>query len=57
MMSHTRRTLIRIFNGTLRKNSRLTVNWDMKTKDATLSIYLGFMAADRCAQSDSQYLG
>jgi len=45
------------FNGAFRKDGILKVKWGKKMIGVNLDIYIGFVAADRSSQSDSQYLG
>nr|WP_121271289.1 DUF6266 family protein [Pedobacter schmidteae] len=46
-----------IFNGAFRNAGTQTIELTADYKGKTLHTYIGFVAADRSAQSDSQYLG
>lgn len=47
----------RIFDGPFRKDGSLTIEVPNEFKGKDVEVYIGFVAADRSAQSDSQYLG
>jgi len=49
--------LTKVFNGAFRKDGNLKVKLKDDMQSVKLDIYIGFVAADRSAQSDSQYLG
>lgn len=51
------RALTRIFDGAFRNAGELIISIPTEFKGKEVDIYIGFMAADRSAQSDSQYLG
>ncbi|UKT62163.1 DUF6266 family protein [Pedobacter mucosus] len=53
----SRAVCMRIFNGTFRKAGEFRVLPPQKLFDTQVNIYIGFVAADRNSQSDSQYLG
>ncbi|MES2455276.1 MAG: DUF6266 family protein [Bacteroidota bacterium] len=46
-----------IFDGPFRKDGTLTVDLPPYFKGKAVDVYIGFVAADRSRQSDSQYLG
>ncbi|WP_316736704.1 DUF6266 family protein [Pedobacter aquatilis] len=47
----------RIFNGAYRKDGQIKVTPNPRLLNMEVDIYIGFVAADRSMQSDSQYLG
>ncbi len=47
----------KIFNGAFRKDGELTIPLKHQFKNAVVNIYIGFVAAERDSQSDSQFLG
>jgi len=47
----------RIFNGAFRKDGALKIELDAHFSTVEFHVYIGFVAANRSAQSDSQYLG
>lgn len=47
----------KIFNGAFRKDGELKIKLEKTMRNTEVAIYVGFVAADRSAQSDSQYLG
>ncbi|WP_316798336.1 DUF6266 family protein [Pedobacter frigidisoli] len=47
----------RIFDGAYRQAGEFKMTPKVKLRNKEVDIYIGFMAADRSAQSDSQYLG
>ncbi|MCZ4223279.1 DUF6266 family protein [Pedobacter rhodius] len=49
--------LTKVFNGAFRKEGILKVKLKDNMQGVKLDVYIGFVAADRSAQSDSQYLG
>ena len=49
--------MTKVFNGAFRKDGGLNVKLKDNMQGVKLDIYIGFVAADRSAQSDSQYLG
>lgn len=50
-------TNTRIFNGAYRKDGQIKVTPNPRLLNNEVDIYIGFVAADRSIQSDSQYLG
>lgn len=55
--SENMNALTKVFNGAFRKDGSLKVKLKDNMQGVKLDIYIGFVAADRSAQSDSQYLG
>jgi hypothetical protein len=51
------RVLTRIFDGGFRNTGELHIPIPKAFKGTEVDVYIGFIAADRSAQSDSQYLG
>jgi hypothetical protein len=47
----------RIFNGAFRKDGKLKIKLEPHFSNLAVHVYIGFIAADRTSQSDSQYLG
>ncbi|MFA6275390.1 MAG: DUF6266 family protein [Pedobacter sp.] len=47
----------RIFNGAFRRDGELKIELDPHLSTTEINVYIGFVSADRTAQSDSQYLG
>ncbi|MFD0941650.1 DUF6266 family protein [Pedobacter boryungensis] len=50
-------TIKRIFNGAFRRDGELKLQLDSDFSSVAVHVYIGFVAADRSSQSDSQYLG
>jgi len=46
-----------IFDGPMRKEQKLIYQLPKELMNQTIDVYIGFIAADRSSQSDSQYLG
>ena len=51
------KAVIRIFDGAFRNAGELNIELPSTFQGAEVDIYIGFIAADRSGQSDSQYLG
>lgn len=47
----------KIFNGAYRNMGEVIIDQNPRFTNKQVDIYIGFVAADRSAQSDSQYLG
>lgn len=47
----------KIFNGAFRRDGNLSIAVKPRIRNKELDVYIGFVAADRNSQSDSQYLG
>ena len=52
-----RKAVTRIFDGAFRNAGEPSIQLPSTFQGAEVDIYIGFIAADRSAQSDSQYLG
>ncbi|TCC89056.1 hypothetical protein EZ428_15230 [Pedobacter frigiditerrae] len=50
-------TQTKIFNGAFRRDGSLSIAVKPRIRNKELDVYIGFVAADRSSQSDSQYLG
>ncbi|GAB1462154.1 hypothetical protein [Pedobacter sp.] len=46
-----------VYDGPLRKAAQLKLTLPLDLQHKLLHVYIGFIAADRSQQSDSQYLG
>lgn len=55
--SETSTALSLIYDGPLRKEKRLELEVPSQMRNTSIHIYIGFIAADRSSQSNSQYLG
>lgn len=51
------KVVTRVLNGVFRKTGTETVELPINFKGKVVDLYIGFVAADRSRQSDSQYLG
>ncbi|MBB2144462.1 hypothetical protein GM921_03120 [Pedobacter sp. LMG 31464] len=47
----------RIFNGAFRRDGEIKIKLEPHFSNVEVNVYIGFVAADRKSQSDSQYLG